>query len=88
MIDTRLIVGLNIDEERHTTMVEIVIQVHTEGMAISVIEWEQLVQFAMLNDQQADLLALFAQGQQLFGSQAGERWAAALSGFDASAVTG
>ena len=61
---------------------------HTEGMAINEIEWKVQVQQALVAGQGVELVRLFAVGQAMFGAQAGARWAAAISGFDASAVTG
>ncbi len=57
-------------------------------MAINKIEWKAQVQQALIACQGVELLRLFAVAQAMFGAQAGARWAAAISGFDASAVTG
>ncbi len=57
-------------------------------MAINEIEWKAQVQQALVAGQGVELLRLFTVAQAMFGPQAGAQWAAAISGFDASAVTG
>ena len=57
-------------------------------MAIDEIEWRERVQRALVEGERAELLRLFTTAQDLFGVEAGARWAATLSGFDATAVTG
>lgn len=69
-------------------MVGVAKQGNTQGMAINEIEWKAQVQQALVAGQGVELLRLFAVAQAMFGAQAGTQWAAALSGFDASAVTG
>jgi hypothetical protein len=69
-------------------MVCIVYQVHNLGMTIDQIEWKVQVQQALVESQGVELVRLYSVAQELFGVNAGTQWAAALSGFDASAVTG
>ncbi|MDD2817188.1 MAG: hypothetical protein PHN51_00135 [Candidatus Nanopelagicales bacterium] len=57
-------------------------------MTIEEIEWNAKVEGAMIEGDAAQLLHLYELGTKLFGSELGVRWAAAVSGFDASAVTG
>ena len=61
---------------------------HTQDMAIDEIEWNTNVERAMIAGDSEALLRLYAEGEKLFGGDRGVRWAAAISGFDASAVTG
>ena len=63
-------------------------QVHTHDMTIEKIDWKWRVQHALVEGDQSELLRLFSVAQELFGAEANTQWAAALSGFDASAVTG
>lgn len=51
-------------------------------------EWQQRVERALIARDAASLTALYAEAGSLFGSDAGQRWAQALSAFDSSAVTG
>ncbi len=62
--------------------------VHTQGMTIEEIEWNTDLERAMMHGDASELLDLYALGKKLFGSELGVRWAAGVSGFDASAVTG
>lgn len=50
--------------------------------------WQEQVEAAILRQDAAALRALYAEAQQMFGEAAGQRWAQALSAFDALAVTG
>lgn len=59
---------------------------HTGGVDEK--QWREEVQAAVLREDAAALRDLYRQAQALFGSSAGERWAEALSAFDAYAVTG
>jgi len=54
---------------------------------VSVI-WRQRVEGAVLAGEADELRHLFAEAQELFGDDAGTRWAEVLSAFDSSAVTG
>lgn len=69
-------------------MVGMVYQAHNQGMTIDEIEWKAQVQQALMAGQGVELVRLYSVAQELFGANAGTQWAAALSGFDASAVTG
>lgn len=51
-------------------------------------EWHEQVEAAVLAGDPARLRALYAVAQDLFGDDAGHRWAEVLSAFDALAVTG
>ncbi len=62
--------------------------VDTGGVANTEREWIDAVQAAAVAGDSSALTALFAQGHALFGEQAGEMWARALSGLDGTAVTG
>ena len=57
-------------------------------MAVDEIEWKAQVHRALVEGERTELLRLFAYAEELFGSEAGSKWAAALSGFAACAVTG
>jgi len=57
-------------------------------VAISETVWLDLVQQAAIAGDGVELSRLFAIAHEIFGPQAGERWADALSGFDGTAVTG
>lgn len=50
--------------------------------------WHSEVKRAVLTGDAAELRRLFTQAQELFGEDAGTRWAEILSAFDSSAVTG
>lgn len=62
--------------------------VDTGDVAITEDSWAQQVQAAAVAGDSAALTRLFAQAHELFGEQAGTRWAKALSGLDGTAVTG
>jgi len=51
-------------------------------------EWSARVQAAAVAGDSAALTLLFAQGHELYGEQAGTKWARVLSGLDGTAVTG
>lgn len=51
-------------------------------------EWQERVERALIARDSASLTDLYAEAGRLFGSDAGQRWAQALSAFDSSAVTG
>jgi hypothetical protein len=57
-------------------------------VAISETVWLDLVQQAAIAGDGVELSRLFAIAHEIFGPQAGERWADALSGLDGTAVTG
>lgn len=57
-------------------------------MAISEPVWLDLVQLAAITGDGAELSRLFAIAHEIFGAQAGVRWAEALSGLDGAAMTG
>lgn len=50
--------------------------------------WTEQVQAAAVAGDSPTLTLLFAQAHELFGEQAGTKWAIALSGLDGTAVTG
>ena len=50
--------------------------------------WRDRVEHAVLVGDADALRRLFAEAQELFGEDAGTRWAEVLSAFDSSAVTG
>jgi len=51
-------------------------------------DWLDLVQHAAVAGDGVELSRLFKVAHEIFGSEAGVRWADALSGFDGTAVTG
>jgi hypothetical protein len=51
-------------------------------------EWQERVEHALITRDAASLGSLYAEAVDLFGADAGQRWARALSAFDASAITG
>jgi hypothetical protein len=51
-------------------------------------DWQERVERAVLASDADALRALFAEAQEVFGDDAGTRWAQVLSAFDSSAVTG
>jgi len=57
-------------------------------MALSVTEWHDQVETAVLANDGHALKVLYAQAQQIFGPDAGAHWAEALSAYDGTAVTG
>lgn len=50
--------------------------------------WRSRVEEALLAGDGPALGELYAEGVELFGTEAGTTWAEALSAFDSSAVTG
>lgn len=50
--------------------------------------WQSRVQEALLAGDGVALRMLYAEGVELFGADAGTRWAEVLSAYDSSAVTG
>ncbi|MDO8731282.1 MAG: hypothetical protein Q7L55_01715 [Actinomycetota bacterium] len=57
-------------------------------MEITEEAWAAQVQTAAVVGDSSALTKLFAQGHEIFGEQAGTKWATALSGLDGTAVTG
>jgi hypothetical protein len=57
-------------------------------VAITEPVWLDLVQLAAITGDGAELSRLFAIAHEIFGAQAGVRWAEALSGLDGAAMTG
>jgi len=57
-------------------------------MALSVTEWHDQVETAVLANDGHALKVLYGEAQRLFGSDAGAHWAEALSAYDGTAVTG
>jgi hypothetical protein len=51
-------------------------------------DWQERVEHALITRDAASLGSLYAEAVDLFGADAGQRWARALSAFDASAITG
>lgn len=51
-------------------------------------DWMERVRAAVIAGDEAALRELFAEGRELFGAEAGHRWAEAMSGLDAGAQTG
>lgn len=51
-------------------------------------EWQERVERALITRDSPSLTLLYAEAVDLFGVDAGQRWAQALSAFDSSAVTG
>jgi hypothetical protein len=60
----------------------------TEAVMAAERAWREQVQSASLRGDGEELLRLFALAHELFGDDASEKWAEALSAFDSSAVTG
>ena len=60
----------------------------TGEVAITESVWLDLVQQAAITGDGVELARLFTVAHEIFGTQAGVRWAQALSGFDSTAITG
>ena len=57
-------------------------------MTLSVSEWHDQVETAVLTKDGAALTLLYAEAKRIFGSDAGAHWAQALSAYDGTAITG
>lgn len=57
-------------------------------MATEEHSWRDRVEQALLAGDGPALRDLYAEATQVYGADAGERWAQVLSAFDSSAVTG